>query len=102
MFARLLLAASFLSFASHAYAGGPKDWAKPLPSGRDNALSNALHDMATRINPEAYERKQREEAARATYRALLQAGATEEVACAAALNPDFFRLVAPQYLRPKR
>jgi hypothetical protein len=54
------------------------------------------------MNPERYVQLKREEAARATYRALLQAGATEEVACAAALNPDFFRIVAPQYLRPQR
>ena len=45
---------------------------------------------------------QHEEGSKATYRALLQAGAPEETACAAALNPEFFRIVAPQYFRPAR
>jgi hypothetical protein len=97
-----------LSLASNAYAGCPRDWANPPPTSNPNpnpvlkGLGNYLSDVGAGLNPEAYERKQREEAARATYRALLLAGAPEETACAAALNPDFFRIVAPQYLRPQR
>jgi hypothetical protein len=96
-----------LSLASNAYAGCPREWANPPPSNAPrtafgNALGNFFKDAGASVNPEAYEREQREEAAKATYRALLQAGAPEETACAAALNPDFFRIVAPQYLRPQR
>ena len=86
-----------LSLASNAYAGCPKEWANPQSNGRGNLLSDFFKDAAA-----SNEQKQREEAAKATYRALLQAGAPEETACAAALNPDFFRIVAPQYLRPQR
>jgi hypothetical protein len=35
--------------------------------------------------------------ARATYEALLAAGAPEPTACAAALNPQVFQAVAPIY-----
>jgi hypothetical protein len=92
-----------LSVASNAYAGCPKEWANPPPSnGPINTLSNLLGEMAAGGSPAIREEKKREEAAKATYRALLQAGAPEETACAAALNPDFFRIVAPQYLRPQR
>jgi hypothetical protein len=88
-----------------ANAGCPKEWADPPAQQRKNPLTflgDGLQDFGARMNPERYVQLKREEAARATYRALLQAGATEEVACAAALNPDFFRIVAPQYLRPQR
>jgi hypothetical protein len=49
--------------------------------------SDFFNDAAASTSPQLYEQKQREEAAKATYRALLQAGAPEETACAAALNP---------------
>jgi hypothetical protein len=89
-----------LSLASNAYAGCPKEWANPPPpSNVLQGLGNFFKDVGAGFSPGA---EQREEAARATYRALLQAGAPEETACAAALNPDFFRIVAPQYLRPQR
>jgi hypothetical protein len=100
---RLAIALSaVLSLASNAYAGCPKEWANPPRSGPITALGNLLGDMAASGSPAIREEKNREEAAKATYRALLQAGAPEETACAAALNPDFFRIVAPQYLRPQR
>jgi hypothetical protein len=95
--------------AGSANAGCPQEWANPPSDQPRNGLNNLLGDLATTLNPQLDEqRRQREaaraseEAARATYRALLQGGATEEVACAAALNPDFFRIVALQYLRPQR
>lgn len=92
-----------LCLAGSAYAADcPKEWANPSPRNAPNLLSKFFEDAANGMNPQLAEQKQREEAARATYRALLQAGATEEIACAAALNPDFFRMVAPQYLRPQR
>jgi hypothetical protein len=83
-----------LSLASNAYAGCPKEWANPR--------YHPTESLAARASPAIYEQARSEEAAKATYRALLQAGAPEETACAAALNPDFFRIVAPQYLRPQR
>jgi hypothetical protein len=85
-----------------ANAGCPKEWADPPSDHPRNALSNFFEDAAAGMNPAAYEQRKRGEAARPTYQALLQGGATDEVACAAALNPDFFRIVAPQYLRPPR
>jgi len=92
-----------LCLVGSAYAGSPcpREWANPQ-NGPVNALSNLLGDMAAGGSQAIYEQKQREDAAKATYRALLLAGAPEETACAAALNPDFFRIVAPQYLKPQR
>ena len=91
-----------LSLVGNAYAGCPKEWANPQSNGRGNLLSDFFNDAAASTSPAIREEKKREEAAKATYRALLQAGAPEETASAAALNPDFFRIVAPQYLRPQR
>jgi hypothetical protein len=55
------------------------------------------------MDPAAYEQQQQQKAARATYEALLAAGAPEQLACAAALNPQVFQAVAPTYLnRPAR
>jgi hypothetical protein len=95
-------AAALAGCVGSANASCPKDWANPPSDHPRNALSNFFEDAAVGMNPAAYEQRKREEAARATYRALLQAGAPEETACAAGLNPDFFRIVAPQYLRPQR
>jgi hypothetical protein len=70
---------------------GPREWANPPTSnGPGSTLGNFLGDLAASSSPAIREEKKREEAAKATYRALLQAGAPEETACAAALNPDFF------------
>jgi hypothetical protein len=91
-----------LCLAGSAYAGCPKEWADPRNVGPGNLASDFFKNWGAGLNPEGYRAQQHEEDARATYRALLQAGATEEIACAAALNPDFFRIVAPQYLRPQR
>jgi glucose dehydrogenase len=85
-----------LSLAGSAHAGCPKEWTVSAPQQR-----NLLRNFAASQNPQVYEQQRRDEAARATYSALLQAGATEEIACAAALNSDFFQLVAPQYLQPR-
>jgi hypothetical protein len=48
-----------------------------------------------------YEQQQRHRAVRATYDALLAAGAPEKLACAAALNPEVLRSVAPIYFGHK-
>jgi hypothetical protein len=55
-------------------------------------------------DPLAFQEPQRRlRAQRATYVALLAAGAPEPTACAAALNPEVFQAVAPTYLgRPAR
>ena len=51
----------------------------------------------------AYEEQQRQRAARATYDALLAAGAPESLACAAALNPQVLQAISGTYFgRPPR
>jgi hypothetical protein len=60
------------------------------------------HSLASRLSSETYEQEQRGIAARATYVALLAAGAPETLTCAAALNPQVFQTVAPIYLRSSR
>jgi hypothetical protein len=73
---KLALALSaVLSLASNAYAGCPKEWANPPPP---NNVLQGLDNFFKGFSPGA---QQREEAAKATYRALLQAGAPEETAC---------------------
>ena len=67
-----------------------------------NALGDFFAGAGAGLNPEAYELEQRGIAARATYEALLAAGAPETLACAAALNSQVFQTVAPMYLRPSR
>jgi hypothetical protein len=79
-----------------------KEWATNPPKAPGSPL-NFFESFSAGMNPEWYRLQQQKEAQRATYWALLlQSGATDEIACAAALNPDFFRMVAPQYLRPQR
>jgi len=74
-----------------------------LPHARPhNALSDFFGGAGVGLNPVAHEQEQRGIAARATYEALLAAGAPETLACAAALNPQVFQTVAPMYLRPSR
>jgi hypothetical protein len=60
------------------------------------------HSLASRLSSELHEQEQRGLAARATYEALLAAGAPETLVCAAALNPQVFQTVGPMYLRPSR
>jgi hypothetical protein len=60
------------------------------------------HSLASRLSPDIHEQEQHGIAARATYEALLAAGAPETLACAAALNPQVFQTVGPIYLRPSR
>jgi hypothetical protein len=60
------------------------------------------HSLASRLSPDIHEQEQRGIAARATYEALLAAGAPETLACAAALNPQVLQTVGPMYLRPSR
>jgi hypothetical protein len=67
-----------------------------------NALGDLFGEMAAGMDPARYEQHQHERAARATYEALLAAGAPKTLACAAALNPQVFQTVAPMYLRPSR
>jgi hypothetical protein len=71
-------------------------------AGPHNALGDFFGDVAAGMNPELREQQQRGIAARATYEALLAAGAPETLACAAALNPQVFQTVGPMYLRPSR
>ena len=74
-----------------------------LPHARShNALGDFFGGIAEGMDPARYEQRERERAARATYEALLAAGASETLACAAALNPQVFQAVAPMYLRPSR
>jgi hypothetical protein len=58
--------------------------------------------LSAALSPEIYEQRQRQRAARATYEALLAAGAPERLSCAAALNPDVLRSVAPVYFGRKQ
>jgi hypothetical protein len=75
----------------------------PPPDKSADILGQALKNFQAGLNPEAYEQQQRLRAARATYDALLAAGAPETLACAAALNPDVLRAIAPTYFeRPSR
>jgi hypothetical protein len=67
------------------------------------ASNNILDAMAEGGSPALHEQRQRERAERATYEALLAAGAPDKLACAAALNPDLLRMIAPTYFgRPSR
>ena len=91
----LLMAGSAL--AANECAGLPR--ASPHPH---NVLSDFFGGVGAGLNPEAHELEQRGIAARATYEALLAAGAPETLACAAALNPQVFQTVGPMYLRPSR
>ena len=84
----LLMAGSAL--AANEFAGLPHS--SPHPR---NALSDFFVGAGASLNPEAHEQQQRGIAARATYEALLAAGAPEPLACAAALNPQVFRTIAP-------
>jgi len=91
-----------LSLAGRASADCPPLTPPKNPLG---ALSNLFGNMAAGASdPLAYqEQQQRLRAQRATYEALLAAGAPEPTACAAALNPQVFQAVAPTYLnRPAR
>jgi hypothetical protein len=71
-------------------------------AGNECAGLPRSHSLAARLSPEIHEQEQRGIAERATYEALLAAGAPETLACAAALNPQVFQTVAPMYLRPSR
>jgi hypothetical protein len=85
------------ALAASECAGLPH--ASPHPR---NALGDFFVGAGAAINPEIYEQQRRGIAARATYEALLAAGAPETLACAAALNPQVFQTVGPMYLRPSR
>ena len=62
----------------------------PIPP---STLGDFFGGVGAGLNPEAHELEQRGIAARATYEALLAAGAPETLACAAALNPQVFQTV---------
>ena len=88
-----------LSLARQVSAGADCALPKPPLLG---PLGQWARDASARMDPAAYEQQQ-QKAARATYEALLAAGAPEQLACAAALNPQVFQAVAPTYLnRPAR
>ena len=89
-----------LSLARQASAGADCALPKPPLLG---PLGQWARDASARMDPTVYEQQQQQKAARATYEALLAAGAPEQLACAAALNPQVFQAVAPTYLnRPAR
>jgi hypothetical protein len=80
----LLVFANFASSASACPALGPRN-------------GNFLTALGEALSPEVHAENQRLRAARATYDALLAAGAPEPTACAAALNPQVFQAIAPTY-----
>jgi hypothetical protein len=55
----------------------PKKWGQSTPP---RSFTNFLDGLQSGVSPAYREEKQRDEAAKATYRALLQAGAPEETA----------------------
>jgi hypothetical protein len=60
-------------------------------------------ELSSRMDTEVYQQRLRLQAMQATYQALLAAGAPDSLACAAALNPDLLRQIAPTYFgRPPR
>jgi len=72
------------------------------PQSHNGPVSNFLGGLGNffagaAISPEAYEQQQRQQAARATYEALLAARAPEPLACAAALNPQVHQAIAGTY-----
>jgi hypothetical protein len=90
-----------------AYFGGAIVVALILTTGSAWAANECAalphsHSLASRLDPVRHEQEERGIAAKATYEALLAAGAPETLACAAALNPQVFKTVAPIYLRPSR
>ena len=100
--AATVLFAAILAMTGSAYAEcagvGP-----PLRPQSPNALSGFLGGVAAHLSPEVYEQQRRRRAARATYDALLAAGAPEPLACAAALNPQVLQAIAGTYFgRPPR
>ena len=73
----------------------------PPPKNPIQALGRILKDTGEGASPREREPRQkrleRENQQRTTYQALLTAGAPDEVACAAALNPQVLQAVAPTY-----
>ncbi len=57
--------------------------------------------LAARLNPDVDEQQQYQRAVRASYEALLAAGAPEKLACAAALNPEVTSLSRADLFRPQ-
>ena len=99
-FSGAIAAVAILFMAGSALAGNE---CAGLPHARPyNALGDFFVGVGAGLNPEAHQQEQRGIAARATYEALLAAGAPETLACAAALNPQVFQTVGPMYLRPSR
>jgi len=92
-----ILAAAAFGFTACASAGEACPPAAPPSKG----LSGVLGGVGAVLSPEIYEQQQHQLAVRAIYDALLAAGAPESLACAAALNPDFLRSVAPIYFGRK-
>jgi hypothetical protein len=84
---------ALLSLAGRASAGD----GCPIKTRSDNPISGLLGAMAEGASPAIHEQRQREREQRATYEALLAAGAPEQLACAAALNPQVLQAIAPTY-----
>jgi hypothetical protein len=87
---------ALLSLAGSASAGegcAPLTERAPLLG----PLGQIARDAAARMDPEIYEQRRQKDAQRATYKALLAAGAPESTACAAAVNPQVLQAIAPIY-----
>ena len=61
------------------------------------ATAPPQNSLAGRLSPETHEQEMQQRQMHATYEALLAAGAPESLACAAALNPEILRTIAPTY-----
>jgi hypothetical protein len=81
---------ALISLAGRASAG---DCVLPKPPLL-GALGQWARDAAARMDSTVYEQRRREREQRATYEALLAAGAPEQLACAAALNPQVLQAIA--------
>ena len=89
---------ALISLAGRASAG---DCVLPKPPLL-GALGQWARDAAARMDSTVYEQRRREREQRATYEALLAAGAPEQLACAAALNPQVLQAIAPTYFGHSR
>lgn len=98
-FSGAIVAGAILFMAGSALAGSE---CAGLPHASPPGQLFGNGSLSARLSPEIYEQQQRGIAERATYEALLAAGAPETLACAAALNPQVFRTVGQMYLRPSR
>jgi hypothetical protein len=87
---------AIVSFAS-SVAAGERCPAAPPPHNALTALGDVFSGFAAGSSPAIHEQQMQQKQMQATYEALLAAGAPESLACAAALNPEILRTIAPTY-----